>query len=101
MTQVGPPDWATTTLRAGMARSPSTGRQFDGRESATRSWLDCDAASRPFPGRSVGQERLEPRHHVVHVGTRVGAGEEPGEGFRVEPAPRLVLVSGVDRVEED
>src|SRR4051794_368302 len=28
MTQVGPPDWATTTLRAGMTRFPSTGRRM-------------------------------------------------------------------------
>src|SRR4051794_4059252 len=119
MTQVGPPDWATTTFRAGMARFPKAGRRRmarvgRGRESApgglhgpttTRPGVpfpngpdNCDRPSRSFPRRSFRQKRLELGEPLPHVIPGIGSGEEPGKGFLVKPLPRLVLVARVDRV---
>jgi hypothetical protein len=57
-------------------------------------------ASRGFPGWFLGEQFLEPGDLLGHVVTRVGAGEELGQGLLEEPLLRLAFLARVDRVEE-
>ena len=47
------------------------------------------------------QQGLELGDAGSHIFTRVGAGEEPREGFLKEPLPGFILCAGIDRKEEN